>query len=172
MCAACNINFICWYLLIFRFWSLKQPSYLPPSREWLEGVAALVDCAVFSYLAVLPSHSAQSLTSLRQQETDFCISLLRTKVLPPCPPLPCPYRSLLLSWACGFKSAPNIMIVLTSILYYAVHRYDVYWKGLAQTPARSCKVQPACHTYMYMYTACHAYMYIHVYCMSYIHNIH
>ena len=50
-----------------------------PIREWLEGLPALVDSAVFTYLSILPSHSAQSLASLRQQETNFCVSMLRAK---------------------------------------------------------------------------------------------
>lgn len=49
-------------------------------REWLEGLPALVDSAVFTYLAILPSHNSQPLTSLRQQETQFCVSLIRAKV--------------------------------------------------------------------------------------------
>ncbi|CAI8028680.1 Integrator complex subunit 3 [Geodia barretti] len=49
-------------------------------QEWLEGLPALVDSAVFTYLSILPSHSAQSLASLRQQETNFCVSMLRAKL--------------------------------------------------------------------------------------------
>ena len=50
-------------------------------REWLEGVPALIDTAVFTYISILPSHSAQSLASLRQQETSFCLSMIRAKVV-------------------------------------------------------------------------------------------
>ena len=50
-------------------------------REWVDAQPGLVSSVVYSYLSLIPSHFSPSLTNLREQEAEMCVSFIRTRVL-------------------------------------------------------------------------------------------
>lgn len=50
-------------------------------REWVLKSGMLIAMSVYTYLRLIVDHGAPNLLSLRQKEVDFCISMLREKVV-------------------------------------------------------------------------------------------
>ncbi|XP_074650376.1 integrator complex subunit 3-like [Tubulanus polymorphus] len=48
-------------------------------RSWLDVTPQLMTVALYTYLRVILDHGSPNLSSLRQREVDFCVSLLREK---------------------------------------------------------------------------------------------
>lgn len=55
--------------------------YLCLSREWVLKSGMLIAMSVYTYLRLIVDHGAPNLLPLRQKEVDFCISMLREKVI-------------------------------------------------------------------------------------------
>ena len=49
-------------------------------RDWMDSQPGLISSVVYTYLSLLPFHVSPTLANLKDQETQTCISLIRTRV--------------------------------------------------------------------------------------------
>lgn len=52
---------------------------LMDNRDWLDSQPGLISSVVYTYLSLIPCHTLPTLTSLREQEVQFCVTLIRTR---------------------------------------------------------------------------------------------
>ena len=51
-----------------------------PCRDWMDAQPGLISSVVYTYLSLIPSHVSPSLANLKEQESQMCVSLIRTRV--------------------------------------------------------------------------------------------
>lgn len=50
-------------------------------RDWMDAQPGLISSVVYTYLSLIPFHVSPSLANLKDQETQMCVSLIRTRVI-------------------------------------------------------------------------------------------
>ena len=72
----CTYVYVCTYM---SSWP-SHDCHVTPCRDWLDGQPGLISSVMYTYLSLLPCHAFPALSNLRDQETQLCLSLIRTRV--------------------------------------------------------------------------------------------